>query len=48
MRHMDGLMSNRVHVLKVGDWLEKLTIEHLAVFCEKCANMIRALGYEVH
>ena len=32
---------------KVGDSREKLTEEHLAVFREKYADMIRALGYEV-
>jgi hypothetical protein len=36
-----------VRAAKVGDSREKLNEEHLAVFREKYADMIRALGYEV-
>jgi hypothetical protein len=47
MRNMGGAKSNHVRVAKVGDSREKLNDEHLAVFREKYADMIRALGYEV-
>jgi hypothetical protein len=47
MRKMGGAKSNHVRVAKVGDSREKLNDEHLAVFREKYADMIRALGYEV-
>ena len=39
--------SKHVRAAKVGDSREKLNDEHLAVFREKYADMIRALGYEV-
>jgi hypothetical protein len=47
MRKMGGERSKHVRAAKVGDSREKLTAEHLAVFREKYADMIRALGYEV-
>jgi hypothetical protein len=47
MRQMGGAKSQHVRAAKVGDSREKLTEEHLAVFREKYADMIRALGYEV-
>ncbi len=47
MRKQGGGKSKHVRVAKVGDSREKLTEEHLAVFREKYADMIRALGYEV-
>ena len=42
-----GAKSKHVRAAKVGDSREKLNEEHLAVFREKYADMIRALGYEV-
>lgn len=47
MRQMGGPKSQHVRAAKVGDSREKLSEEHLAVFREKYADMIRALGYEV-
>jgi hypothetical protein len=47
MRQMGGAKSQHVRAAKVGDSREKLTEEHLAVFREKYADMIQALGYEV-
>ena len=47
MRKMGGEHSKHVRAAKVGDSREKLTEEHLAVFREKYADMIHALGYEV-
>ena len=47
MREMGGQRSQHVRAAKVGDSREKLTEEHLAVFREKYADMIQALGYEV-
>jgi Sulfotransferase domain len=47
MRKMGGAQSTHVRAAKVGDSLDKLTDEHLAIFREKYADMIRALGYEV-
>lgn len=47
MRQMGGPKSQHVRAAKVGDSREKLNEEHLAVFREKYADMIRALGYEV-
>ena len=47
MRQMGGAKSQHVRAAKVGDSREKLTEEHLAVFRDKYADMIRALGYEV-
>ena len=47
MRKMGGERSKHVRAAKVGDSREKLSEEHLAIFREKYADMIRALGYEV-
>jgi hypothetical protein len=47
MRKMGGERSKHVRAAKVGDSREKLNDEHLAIFREKYAEMIRALGYEV-
>ena len=47
MRKMGGERSRHVRAAKVGDSREKLNDEHLAVFREKYADMIEALGYEV-
>lgn len=47
MRKMGGERSKHVRAAKVGDSREKLNEEHLAVFREKYADVIQALGYEV-
>ncbi len=47
MRKLGGEKSKHVRAAKVGDSREKLSEAHLAVFREKYADMIRALGYEV-
>ena len=47
MRKLGGGKSKHVRTAKVGDSREKLNEEHLAVFRERYADMIRALGYEV-
>ena len=47
MRKLGGGKSRHVRAAKVGDSREKLSEEHLAVFREKYADMIHALGYEV-
>jgi hypothetical protein len=47
MRTLGGRKSKHVRAAKVGDSREKLNEEHLAVFREKYADVIRALGYEV-
>jgi hypothetical protein len=47
MRQLGGGKSKHVREAKVGDSREKLNEEHLAVFREKYADLIRALGYEV-
>jgi hypothetical protein len=47
MRNLGGGKSKHVRAAKVGDSREKLNEEHLAVFREKYADLIRALGYEV-
>lgn len=47
MRKLGGGKSKHVRAAKVGDSREKLTAEHLAVFRDQYADMIRALGYEV-
>lgn len=47
MRTQGGAKSKHVREAKVGDSREKLNDEHLAVFREKYADMIRAIGYEV-
>ncbi|MFN8591502.1 MAG: sulfotransferase domain-containing protein [Thermomicrobiales bacterium] len=47
MRLMGGEKSKHVRAAKVGDSREKLNEEHLAIFREKYADMIKDLGYEV-
>jgi hypothetical protein len=47
MRKQGGGKSKHVRAAKIGDSREKLNDEHLAIFREKYADMIRALGYEV-
>ena len=47
MRNLGGGKSKHVRAAKVGDSREKLNEEHLAVFREMYADIIRALGYEV-
>ncbi|MBA3450487.1 MAG: sulfotransferase domain-containing protein [Chloroflexia bacterium] len=47
MRNMGGGRSKHVRAATVGDSREKLNDEHLAVFREKYADVIRSLGYEV-
>jgi hypothetical protein len=47
MRNLGGGKSKHVRAAIVGDSREKLNEEHLAVFRERYADMIRALGYEV-
>lgn len=47
MRKMGGEKSKHVRAAKVGDSREKLNAEHLTIFRDKYADMIRALGYEV-
>jgi hypothetical protein len=47
MRRLGGEKSKHVREAKVGDSRDKLNDEHLAVFREKYADVIRALGYEV-
>jgi hypothetical protein len=47
MRKMGGERSKHVRAAKVGDSREKLNDEHLAVFRDKYADMIVALGYDV-
>ncbi|MDQ3227932.1 MAG: sulfotransferase domain-containing protein [Chloroflexota bacterium] len=47
MRNIGGERSKHVRAATVGDSREKLNDEHLTVFREKYADMIRALGYEV-
>jgi hypothetical protein len=47
MRKMGGERSKHVRAAKVGDSREKLNDEHLAIFREKYADLIQALGYEV-
>ena len=47
MRTMGGAGSKHVRTAVVGDSREKLSEDHLAVFRDKYADVIRALGYEV-
>lgn len=41
-------LRKRIRAATVGDWRNHLTEAHLAVFRERHADMIRAIGYEVH
>lgn len=41
-------LRRRIRSATVGDWRNHLTEAHLALFRERHADAIRALGYEVH
>jgi hypothetical protein len=47
MRKMGGGKSKHVRAAKVGDSRDRLGEQHLAIFREQHADLIRALGYEV-
>ena len=47
MRKMGGGKSKHVRAAKVGDSKERLNENHLAIFREQHAELIRSLGYEV-
>jgi hypothetical protein len=47
MRQMSASMAKHVRTATVGDSRNHLTEEHLALFRERYAEMIRGLGYEV-
>ena len=47
MRKMGGGKSKHVRAAKVGDSKERLGENHLAIFREQHAELIRSLGYEV-
>ncbi|HEU5430489.1 MAG TPA: sulfotransferase domain-containing protein [Thermomicrobiales bacterium] len=47
MRQAGGAKSGHVRAAKVGDSKDKLTDEHLAIFRERHAELIRMLGYDV-
>lgn len=47
MRKMGGTKSSHVRAAKVGDSKGRLTEDHLAIFRDKHADLIRSLGYEV-
>lgn len=47
MREMTFVRPGHIRAAKVGDSRERLTEEHLAIFRERYAKRIRALGYEV-
>jgi hypothetical protein len=47
MRKMGGERSRHVREARVGDSHDKLNEEHLAVFRERYADLVTALGYEV-
>ena len=47
MRQMAEKLSWHVRSAKVGDSRERLSEAHLAIFRERHADLIRALGYEV-
>jgi hypothetical protein len=47
MRKMEVVRPHHIRVAKVGDSRDQLNEEHLAIFRERYANLIRALGYEV-
>jgi len=41
-------LAKRIRSATVGDWRNHLSEVHLAIFREQYADLIRALGYEVH
>ena len=47
MRQTSAMMAWNVRAATVGDSRERLTEAHLAIFRERYADQIRALGYEV-
>lgn len=47
MRKMGPKLAGHVRTAKVGDSREKLTDEHLAIFRDLHADIIREMGYEV-
>jgi len=47
MRKMGGGRSKHVRAAKVGDSKDRLNEDHLAIFRDQHANLIRGLGYEV-
>ena len=47
MQTMAVVRPGHIRVAKVGDSREKLGEEHLAIFRERYAELIRSLGYEV-
>jgi hypothetical protein len=47
MRQKSAMMAWNVRAATVGDSRERLTEAHLAIFRERYAALIRALGYEV-
>jgi hypothetical protein len=47
MRKMGGGRSAHVRAARVGDSRDRLTEDHLAIFREKYADLIRTLGYDV-
>lgn len=47
MRKMGGGTSKHVRAAKVGDSRERLNDEHLAIFRDQHADLIRSLGYDV-
>ena len=47
MRKAGGARGGHVRTAKVGQAKEKLNEEHLAIFRDKHAELIRSLGYEV-
>jgi hypothetical protein len=47
MRQMNEKLARHVRAAKVGDSKERLSDTHLAIFRDRYADAIRALGYEV-
>lgn len=47
LRKLGGRQAKHVRAAKVGDSRERLNDEHLAIFREQYADLIRGLGYEV-
>lgn len=47
MRNRDQTMQKHIRAATVGDWMNHLGDAHLAIFREKHAALIRALGYDV-
>ncbi|HEU5433209.1 MAG TPA: sulfotransferase domain-containing protein [Thermomicrobiales bacterium] len=47
MQSLDFVKPGHIRAAKVGDSRERLSDEHLAIFRDKYADLIAALGYEV-